>query len=523
MTSMSCPAVRATAITMVGRCMVLLLLTLGVPLRGQDARHEVVKLFSDTQPKADFIFVVDASRSMLPLFQELRRVLPTFISELQDGDHVSVIRFSNEAVEAIPDQTLGTKSRQALKAEIAQLAEPARADTKTDLRAAFERTMLELNRPDFSPVQVVIFVSDFCNEPPGMSEGCRPVDVSGLRREASRILQGHQIRVIALALPGTNTEGLDALRQVLPNVLRIDTSLGQLDEYFARLKKEVVYEKTAAQAFSELGRAKVSVQAKEGEISCPYGETRPIALQVSQNMAHLTMSVRIKDARLTGVPGGRLSFDEAPILIPPDRLVTVIGQISLPPRNQPWALARKTSVAKALEATLSCEALPEEGLRQLNVDPALRNQDVRVSVGVTSEVGRSLWVFSLLALGIVGVPLLVVMLLVCKVRRARPVHLKGKLTAWSGADKVLEIDLAARKCCTLTIGAKGCDVVLDQAGADSVRLAAGRHGWCGSVVICTAARVGGAPKLQGFRLSGDVPVSAGANLTVGECNLRWDW
>jgi hypothetical protein len=503
--------------------MVLFLLTLGIPLRAQDARTEVVKLFSDTQPKADFIFVVDASRSMLPLFQELRRVLPTFISELQDGDHVSVIRFSNEAVEAIPDQTLGTKSRQALEAEIAQLAEPARTDTKTDLRAAFERTLLELNRPDFSPVQVVIFVSDFCNEPPGMSEGCKPLEVSSLRQQAGRILQGHQIRVIALALPGTSTEGIEALQQVLPNVLRVDTSLGQLDEYFARLKKEVVYEKTAAQAFTELAQGKVLVQAKEGEISCPYGETRPIALQVSQNMAHLTMSVRIQDARLTGGPGGRLSFDEAPILIPPNRVVTVTGQISLPPRDQPWALARKISVAKALEATLFCEALPEEGLRQLNVDPALRNQDVRVSIGVTSEVGRSLWLFSLLALGIVGVPLLVVMLLVCKVRRAKPVYLKGTLKAWSGAVKVLEIDLAARRCCALTIGAKGCDVVLAQAGADSVRLAAGRHGWCGSLVIYTAARIGGAPRLQSSRLAGEVPVSAGANLMVGECNLRWDW
>jgi hypothetical protein len=498
---------------------------LAAQARAQDPRDELAKRFADQPTRADFIVVVDASRSMVPLVRELRRALPLLVEQFSDGDHLSVLRFSNDASEYLPDRTITTDSRAVLIREITELAEPTVRDQRTDLVAAMGRTLEELGRPDFSPVQVVVFISDFCHEPPDtkrtrpiLGTQCWTVPTGDLEERANRVLTGHRVRVIALALERTNEDGLAALRRVFPNTLRVDTRLTQIGAYFGRLKRELAYERLAAQVYPELREARVHVQLAEPWVRCAFGGETPVTLRFSHSMPHLGVRFQVVQASVGNEEDVTVTFPSQAVAVDARQVGELRGTLRLRARPQPWRPARAVELGSKLYLTVAATAMPDTALRQLNLEPKLRPENVALDLQVRSWVGRPAWVF----LGAAVVTLAAVSIPVCWARRRRPAYLAGTLVAWEGVREVASWELTNPKRSAATLGGAGSDYALADAGPARVQLASRRTGWCGAQVVHEVRPISGQITLNGRPLHGASQVFRGAILQIGPYRVRWD-
>jgi len=517
---------RGLGLRCTGAACVLALVTSGrLAAQAQDPRDDLAKRFADQQSPADFIVVVDASLSMVRLVHELRRALPLLVESLPEGDHLSVLRFSNDASEYLPDRTITTDSRAVLIREITELAEPGPRDQRTDLVAAMGRTLEELSRPGFSPVQVVVFVSDFCHEPPDTrgtqpisGTECRTVPTSALEERASRVLTGHRVRVIALALEGTNEEGLAAFRRVFPNTLRVDRRLTQVGSYFLRLKKELAYERVAAQAYAELREAELRVELADPGVRCAFGGETPVTLRFSHSMKRLGVRFQVVEVSVADSDALAVTFPAEAVEVDAAQVGELRGRLRLSARRQPWRPARAVELSSKLHLTITATATPETGLRQMNLDPELPAQAVVLDLQVRSWVGRSAWMFvgaALVALAALGTPL-------CWARRRRPAYLAGTLVAWQGVQEVARWRLTGAKRSAATLGGAGSDYPLDDAEPARVQLASRRTGWCGARVVYEVRPISGQTTLNGRPLQEASRVLRGAILQIGPYTVRWD-
>lgn len=521
---------------------VVLLFVVG-PLFAQEKKGEVDKrgqvevLFAGTRARADFIIVVDASGSMRALVAEVRRALPDLVRQLPEGDHLSVLRFAERADEYIPDRDIRDSERAALVDEVQRLAEPT--GRYTDLGAGIERTLRELNRPGFGEIQFVFFLSDFCHEPPPDSPyrgerigngPCFAVPVDRLAEEAHRTLVGHKVRVIALALPGTNREGFEALRRVFPNTYRVDITLANLGAYFERFRREVALEKASVLAQEEVRQGQVGVEIPNREFRLKGGQFAEVVVRARHSMAHLSASLTLDrvDFRPSS-PDLALELQGSTLLAKAGETVEWRGRLFLKPQTEGIEKERTLHFDGTLSVRVVAVAEPREALLQLNVEPSVKGAEATVTLTAETKVGWSTISLVLLFGGIGIVALLLLGFVACLLRRSRPAYLVGTLRVTHRVgtnERVLgNMSLSKERLKEVTLGSgQNCGLRFDGPGVAAVhcRLYAERAGLCGGRLL-QAIEIFNEPIRMGGRTYQRTRLAAGPGTTfeMGEVRVEW--
>ncbi len=500
----------------------------------EDRRPEVAALFAGVRGSNDVVLVADGSWSMRDVFRgQIQPALPGLIGELADGDHFSLLRFANFASEALPDRTLSPDTRAVLQREAAKLAEPMPTDTRTDLGAAIERTLGELTRPGFSPTQIVIFISDFCHEPPaGSRYSARPIPADPRRcyflpsdslvDTAQRVLLGHRVRVIALALEDSNSQGFEAFRRVFPGAYRVDVTGAGLGSYFDRLRREIAYERLAALVADELKHAQPTAVLEVPPQAVKAGSAVPFDVRVGNPMPHLSLRVVVRHAALADPGAGfDLSVTSEPLIVAPGATGLVKGTLLVHSRPTSWRLKRAVGLAQEATIELAITAEPATGIAQLNLEPGL--PAVRLSERVVVKVWQG-WsagvVLAALAAAVAGVALAAVAVLGW-FRRRRPAPLDGRLTVFL-PDGPATLDLTGMLV-AVAGSAAGCDLKIPDAVPQALRFFARRGGLSGGQVLARidvhqACRINGQAAGAGSVWAG----GRGTRIEVAGTTLRWD-
>lgn len=500
----------------------------------EDHRGEVAALFAKVGGANDVVLVVDGSWSMRDLFSgQIRPALPGLISELGDGDHFSMLRFANLAAEALPDRTLDPDTRAALQRETRALAEPMPSDTRTDLGAAIERAIGELTRPGFSPTQIVIFVSDFCHEPPsgsrysdrpipGDPKRCFFLPSEELAQTAQRVLLGHRVRVIALALEDTNPQGFEAFRRVFPAAYRVDVTGAGLGNYFERLRRELAFERLAALVADELGHAHPTAELEIPQQEVGGGTIMPIGVRVRNPMPHLPLRAAIGAVSQADPGAGfEIKMPAEPVTVPPGSDARIVGSLLVHTRPTAWRVRRAVELASGVRIEVVGSAEPEIGIAQLNLDPRVSISPITQKVVARVWEGWSVTVVLAVIVGLLAALTFAAVGVLGWFRRQRPAALDGVLTAFLTVGTV-KVDLS-RKLAATVGSAPGCELEIPSAAPQHLKLFARRVGFAGGKVdarigVQQTCSIGGVVASAGSEWAG----GRGTRMVVAGITVRWD-
>lgn len=226
----ACVAVAATT------TLVVLLMALAVPSSASAATKDEVfaALKLDSVP-ADYVVLVDNSGSMRVsgLYARVRAALAPFVEALSPQDHVSLITFAG----APALRFTGSRGPDPTKV-LAQLPMQAYGKPGTDIGAALNAALSELERPDASEVGTVLLITDGKHTPPA---GSAYPSTSGptwnaLGRRGQDISARHNIGAYALAL--TDQSDADLLKRAFSGAQLVALPRNQLRPYLVRVKEE---------------------------------------------------------------------------------------------------------------------------------------------------------------------------------------------------------------------------------------------------------------------------------------------
>ena len=198
-------------------------------------RADVFKALNVDQVPADYVVVVDTSSSMQgSKYDRLLDALDSFVGALSPNDHLSLITF-----DSVPALRYSGKVGNDPQKVIRQL--PATPEgTRTDMGAAFESAITELQRPGASDIETLAFFTDGNHRPPDGS--LYPLKTGAawteLRTQADA-LGVNDLGVYAIALrrnSGSTDVGL--LKQVFPHTQVLGLSPDQLPDYLDRIKEQ---------------------------------------------------------------------------------------------------------------------------------------------------------------------------------------------------------------------------------------------------------------------------------------------
>lgn len=204
------------------------------PTAAQEAvvtRSTVFEVLKVDDLSADYVILVDTSGSMKGAkYAQTKQALTTFLGAISPNDHISLVTF--DVAPAIRYSGLAGSSN----AAAAQL--PAEATGRmTDIGAAIETALDELERPDAADVATVILLTDGVHEPPSGSSypGIAGSAWDSLRERAA----SHPERVIRAYSLGLE-EKTDAalLKTVFASAAVVALPTDQLAPYFERVKEQ---------------------------------------------------------------------------------------------------------------------------------------------------------------------------------------------------------------------------------------------------------------------------------------------
>ncbi|MBN1192413.1 MAG: VWA domain-containing protein [Coriobacteriia bacterium] len=180
---------------------------------------------------ADYVILVDTSGSMKGAkYAQTKQALSTFLGAISPNDHISLVTF--DVAPAIRYSGPAGSSN----AAAAQL--PAEATGRmTDIGAAIETALDELERPDAADVATIILLTDGVHEPP---KGSAYPQVNGSAWDTlSQRAASHPERVIKAYSLGLE-EKTDAalLKSVFPNASVVALPPDQLAPYLERVKEQ---------------------------------------------------------------------------------------------------------------------------------------------------------------------------------------------------------------------------------------------------------------------------------------------
>ncbi|MBR2128674.1 MAG: VWA domain-containing protein [Bacteroidales bacterium] len=205
--------------------------------------------------RADYVFALDVSGTMSQYKDIVVPALQEFFRSLQEGDHVSLIKFGGEAVNEVGSsgkvdgatvESLVDYAEHVYDKPTTQ-AEKARFFNNTDLALMLDYLATDLKQIGRSNLKFVFIITDFVHDPKAARKG-KENWAETARRFATE-QSGNDVYVFALQLPGSGRD-LEKVRGVFPedmsfNHVRI-TSNKALSAWFSQRKNAILLDKLYA-------------------------------------------------------------------------------------------------------------------------------------------------------------------------------------------------------------------------------------------------------------------------------------
>ncbi|MFJ9608972.1 VWA domain-containing protein [Kitasatospora sp. NPDC101176] len=387
---------------------------------GNPTRGEIYRSLGLQHQPADHIVLVDTSPSMAQQgrYETVRQTLRTFLSGLTSADHVALYTFDSTVV----PRYIGAADDPAAILARLPAAPPAKGDT--DIGAALDAALAELERGDALPVASVVLMTDGENAPP---TGTRyptagtTAWTAALHERAAKL--AGRTDLVGYALPlATGATGAGLLRQVVTDTRElVPGSIQDLGAYLQRAGDDTRLRQARAILAADLGQGVDAAWTGPDTLDLTHGEVAG-AITFTSRTGHLPLTVEGLGAT---VSGGRFRVSGLPtsLALEPGAGTTVPVRIGggfddgpLTPRHVAHAdavLHLTGAVGSPWQPALAPD-LP------LKVPAALLHPDlpVRVSAQVGSAAALPLTV---------GVPLLVLLLLGLAWRRVHRPPLDGVL------------------------------------------------------------------------------------------------
>lgn len=336
----------------------------------------------------DFIIMLDTSGSMKRggLFGQVKLTVSDFLDALEPGDYLSLIAFDTYPRYLLFPQTISADMSK-LKDAILKL--PAPTGQKTDIGAALESTVDELNRPRANRLQFVFFITDGKHEPPQGSKYQNIADKNWtlLCEKARRTRFDKLVSVTGLGL--NEWTDIQLIKKVFPNALPLTVDKIGFANYFDRLKSEIKMRKLRLQVLDELNRGRIEiVPVSENKSRIHAGGKASFVFNLRSYYEHLDVAVRIEKSKISGdihlesyVEPQDTFFELSPKSESPT--LTLIVKDNRPNRRFSW---RKIEKIKArVQFTLDITLKPEVALKKLNIEPRLKQL---INPAEQAECGR---------------------------------------------------------------------------------------------------------------------------------------
>ena len=334
--------------------------------------------FKTEEARCDFVIMLDTSGSMRKngLFRQVTQSLAKFISVQQPGDYLSILAFDSHPRYLVIPQEVGEDTYK-LKQAILQLPEPT--GQKTDIGAALERTISELNRPHNSNIQFVFFITDGKHEPPENSKYPTLTHANWelLRQKASRTLFDHSIQVTGLGL-NQHTD-ISLLRKVFPEAVPLTVDEKGLMSFFARLKAELKTRKLRLQVLDELKKGKIEIVPEslcKGRLKA--GGTASFQFKLKSDYEHLNTAVRIIDVKIFGDDYLKCSVEQMGQVFnlkPKGESPMLTLHLMDNRRNRRLSLRKVERKKVQVEFNLAITLEPQECFLKLNINPELKTEN----------------------------------------------------------------------------------------------------------------------------------------------------
>ncbi|KUJ67401.1 magnesium chelatase [Streptomyces albus subsp. albus] len=322
------------------------------------SRAEIYQALGLSDQPADYVVLVDTSGSMADdgRYSTVRATLRPFLDGLSPNDHVALITFDSRP-EPRYIGPAGDTDR-----IISRLPKAPNPKGETDIGAALDTALRELERGDAAEIASVVLLTDGEHHPPRGSRYPKPAGApwNALRTRAHAIGQRTELAGYALPL-GSGATGAELLGDVVDDttVLRPD-SIRDLDAYLDRAGDGIRARKARLLLADDIGKGITASWTDHGRRDVTDGSaTASVTLRSASRHTPLTIT------------GLRVSAGGTPL-----RLSGLPARLTLAPG------ASKTYPVR-LHGTLSAGALPYRHVEE--TDAALR-----VSGRVTSDWQRAL-------------------------------------------------------------------------------------------------------------------------------------
>ncbi|MEV7028289.1 vWA domain-containing protein, partial [Kitasatospora sp. NPDC093558] len=387
---------------------------------GRPTRAEVYQALGLDHQPADYVVLVDTSPSMTQQgrYGTVRQTLQTFLSGLTSADHVALYTFDTTVVA----HYIGTAGDPA--GILSHLPAVPSANGDTDIGAALNAALGELERSDALPIASVVLMTDGENAPAAGTAypvAATAAWTAALHARAAK-LAGHT-DLVGYALPlATGATGSQLLRQVVADTRElVPGSIQDLGAYLQRAGDDIRLRQARRLLAPDVGQGVTVAWSGPDTIDLSTGEATG-TLSFASHTARLPLSV---DGVGVSVPGGRIQVSGLPstVLLSPGSTqsfpVRVTGGFDgglLTPQH-----VRHETAGLEVTGTVGSPWQPVLGSDvQLNTPPKV--QPAVLQVALSGRVGSA----AALPL-LVGVPVLVLLVLVVAWLRVYRPALNGVL------------------------------------------------------------------------------------------------
>ncbi|MCK4353261.1 VWA domain-containing protein [candidate division WOR-3 bacterium] len=408
-------------------------------------------LFQARRPKADFILLLDTSLSMRPYFYTVLDALEPLVNALPDSDQIFIYRFDNVPIRlcAMPIYEV--------KQNLQNYLPQAPVGLKTDIGAALESAVNEIERRDAAPLQFIFFLTDGKNDPPSESRFFRQRQQSwdSLLQRGRKASRKCYIKAYGLGI-GKQT-GIVLLNKVFRNVELLPTSPRYLKNTIKRVRETLVKEWLRGAVTRELQDSYIEILPEDKACKWRVVRNRSVSVKFHLKSAysHLHIPFTFQKTSMTTDKGKRLStkllLETATFNLRPGSQETFKLILQPPPSRFSFGKKRIT-ITDTLSFNVSASFPQEQEIQSLGLKPNVNIEGLKQPFSLVQEIGVSIIFFIVLFLS------LGMVVFTFSKTRIQSETVFGKVILPKG--KTQKLDECHKK--EITIGKEaGCDIRLE--------------------------------------------------------------
>lgn len=351
---------------------------------------------------ADYVLMIDTSSSMAEdgRYSRVRAAAQPFLAALSPKDHLSLLTFDT-APDLRYSAVVGSSAASAL-----HVLPPQAAGRGTDIGAALDAGLTELERPGASEVAALIVITDGKID----AAGSPYADVNaaawgGLRSHAEALARHKTLVSFALAL--TDTTDASVVKQVLPSTLVVSLPADQVPPFLQRVKDRVRIAKATKLLDEDRGgRVTATWIGSLGNLDLKHGSIS-LQLRLTSTYRHLPVTLTGLTGQVAGLASARVGGLPGTVELKPGRTVTLPAVLHYPSPGGFHFPAKTIPVSGRLQLAAGVETPWQAQLEDLGVPVSPKLDKVAAPLGGTATIG--LTVTRLVLYALAGLALLLLL------------------------------------------------------------------------------------------------------------------